>query len=249
MENYTDRDYWEKYYNQATVDRRIIEGICSKYEFFWNKLFRKGATGKESLLEIGAYPGRYLAYLAHHYQVEPFGLDFNQDKTKVIATMNLFGVEKFDYIQEDFFRYSPSHKFDVVYSNGFIEHFDKFDEVLDKHVQWTKDGGYVMVMIPNKRYLRYWYGMLCDYNNLKAHNLKCMNLNVFRDFAQRNGLVIDHLDYFGAFAFKVHQPLNFFQKLIYKIVRATVKATTPWMERNPGKYYSSTIIGIFRKPK
>ena len=121
--------------------------------------------------------------------------------------------------------------------------------ILDKHVNLLKPGGKLLVMIPNKRYLRKFYGYLCDYENLKAHNLKCMSKYAFREFSKRNNLKIIRLQYFGGFPFQVHQKLNLFQKCIYKSVRIVFKFyINPYLEKSPSKYLSANLIGIFEKP-
>lgn len=244
--NFTDQQYWEKYYSKSTVDKMNVERICGVYSKYWDLLFSLVSRDRPSFLEIGAYPGRYLAYVADRYKVLPYGLDFNQDMSKVEQAMNVFGVKEYNYIQGNFFEFQPKEQFDVVYSNGFIEHFENFDEVLDKHAEWTKPGGAIMIMIPNKRYLRYLYGLLCDRSNLKAHNLKCMSLQTFRSFAKRNGLSVKYLNYFGGFPYRVHQPLNFFQRILYSFVRISARFINPIIEKYPNRYLSSTIIAIFK---
>jgi len=131
---------------------------------------------------------------------------------------------------------------------GFIEHFENFNEVMDKHVQLVKPGGALLIMVPNKRFLRKWYGYLCDYENLKVHNLKCMSKTVFRRFAQRNGLVVKHLEYWGGFPYSVHQELNLFQKVIYKVMRGVFRRINPIISRLPNRYLSEKLIGVFKKP-
>jgi len=102
-------------------------------------------------------------------------------------------------------------------------------------------------MIPNKRYLRKWYSYFVDHNNLKMHNLKSMKLSVFKNFALRKNLEIKYLDYYGGFAFSVHQKLNPVQNFIYKSFRYIFYHLNPVIAKHPNKYLSSTIIAVFTK--
>ncbi|WP_400077978.1 SAM-dependent methyltransferase [Winogradskyella sp. R77965] len=248
-EKLTTQDYWEKYYRRDHANRNHIINVCSEYDLFWDKFILPDSNSK-TIIEIGGYPARFLAYLSNKYKLKPTSLDFNSDKSQIERTFGIMGVNDYNIIQADFTKYNSKQKYDYLISLGFIEHFENFDEILDRHVPFVKAGGKILVMIPNKRYLRKYYGWLCDYENLKAHNLKCMNLNVFKDFAKRNHLKTDVLQYHGGFAYSVHQKLNFFQKFIYKVTRIIFKyKLNSYIEKHPTKYFSSSIIGIFEKPK
>lgn len=244
--NFTTQTYWEKYYSSNHTQKEHIVGVCSRYDTYWD-LFIKEKGG--SLLEIGGYPGRYLAYLSNRYDLVPTCLDFNSDISQIEASFKTMDVSNFSIIQEDFNLYQTETPFDYVLSNGFVEHFSDFYDVLDRHLNSLRPGGRLMIMIPNKRYLRKFYGYLVDYENLKAHNLNCMSLKTFEDFAFRNDLKIEKLEYFGGFPFGVHQRLNWVQKVIFKLFRYVFKFhLNPYLEKHPNKYLSSTIIGIFEKP-
>ncbi len=216
METLTSRKYWEAYYKSSSIEQNEIIRICRKYDGLFDVLVASCNEPPETIIEIGAYPGRFLAYLSSKYLLKATSLDFNSDKTKIIDSFDAMdGSILKEIIQADFLEYEPTQQYDLVLSNGFIEHFVNYDEVLDQHTKYLKPGGAILIMIPNKRYLRKYYGLLVDRTNLRAHNLKCMKIKVFRDFASRNGLDIEKLSYYGGFAYQVHQKLNFLQKGFY----------------------------------
>lgn len=248
MKELTDKKYWESYYESSKTGQAEIIRICSRYDNLFDMLVAACDQPPETIIEIGAYPGRFLAYLSAKYSLEATALDFNSDTRKIKDSFTSMGGILTEILQTDFLKHEPTQTYDLVLSNGFIEHFTNFNEVLDRHARYLNQGGSMLIMIPNKRYLRKWYGLLVDYANLKAHNLKCMELNVFFDFANRNNLLIKHLSYYGGFAFKVHQELNFAQKVIYKIIRSVSKRINPFLEAHPHALYSGSIVGIFYKP-
>lgn len=247
MDKLTDQNYWEKYYSKSITQKNQISTIVSEYNQYWDILLSNNETNPpKTIIEIGGYPGRYLAYLSDKYNLTPTCLDFNSDKSKIEESMHSFGVENYNIIQADIYEYVPKEKYDIVISNGFIEHFENYDKILDKHKLFLKDGGTMLVMIPNKRWLRKWYGYLVDYKNLKAHNLKCMKKSTFTDFAKRSGLQLVCLDYFSGFPFSVHQKLNPIQKLIYIPTRLLFKKINPFLAKHPSKFYSSSLISIYK---
>ncbi|WP_104734341.1 class I SAM-dependent methyltransferase [Hanstruepera ponticola] len=245
----TTREYWEGYYKHDHSGRKHIVTVCSKYDLFWNTLITHDSK-KQTIIEIGGYPGRYLAYLADKYQLKPTCLDFNSDASQLQKTFASMGVFDYHLLEADFNIHTTKQQYDYVISLGFIEHFENFDTVLDKHLDYLKPGGRLLVMVPNKRYLRKFYGYLVDYKNLKAHNLKCMNFNTFKGFAKRNNLKILRLEYHGGFPFGVHQKLNIFQKFIFKSTRIIFKyVINPYLEKHPTKYLSATLVAVYEKPK
>ena len=249
MERLTDQAYWEAYYSNSITQRKQIESVASVYDTYWDMIVDNNTTGTspKTIIEIGGYPGRYLAYLASKYNLVPTSLDFNSDIVKIQESMAAFGITEYDIVQADIFKHQPTQKYDIVISNGFIEHFDNFNEVLDKHCLYLKDNGTLLIMIPNKRGLRKWYGLALDYKNLKAHNLKCMSKKTFSDFAKRNNLQTLELTYFGGFPFSLHQKSNFIQKSIYKVARLFFKKANPFLAKHPSRFYSSTIMSVYKK--
>lgn len=243
----TTKKYWETYYQNSHVNKQHIVTVCSYYDSIWD-VFVKESDAPKNLLEIGGFPGRYLAYLSNRYKLEPTCLDYNSDISQIEGSFKVMDVSNYSIIQEDFTTYKPHKVFDYVMSNGFIEHFENFDNILDLHVEYMADNGRLLVMIPNMRGYVKFYKYLVDYKNLKMHNLKCMKLKVFNDFAERHNLSILHLDYFGGFAFGVHQKSNIMQKIIFKGHRLIFKFfLNDRLKKNPSKYFSSAIIAIFEK--
>lgn len=248
MDRLTDQKYWEKYYSNAQTQKNQIISVVSNYDKYWDILIENNENkNKKTIVELGGYPGRFLAYLSHKYNLSPTCLDFNSDKGKIEQSMKAFDIVDYDIIQADILNFEPKIKYDIVISNGFIEHFKDFETVLNNHNLYLKDGGTMLVMIPNKRWLRKWYGYLVDYKNLKAHNLKCMDKSIFKNFAKKNNYQLLENTYFSGFPYSVHQKLNFFQKIIYHLTRLIFKKINPFLERNPSKFYSSSLISIYKK--
>ena len=102
---------------------------------------------------------------------------------------------------------------------GFIEHFINFRDIMDNHLNLLENKGRLLLMIPNKKGLRRLYGYLCDYDNLKKHNLKCMDKSIFIHLQRRTILKIIFNDYVGGFQYSVHQKINLPQRIIYRFVR------------------------------
>jgi cyclopropane fatty-acyl-phospholipid synthase-like methyltransferase len=246
-EKLTTQKYWESYYSKSRASADHVLTVCSYYDKFW-EVFISGADSNKTLIEIGGFPGRFLAYLSQKYKLQPTCLDYNSDKTQIEDTFKIMNVKDYNIIQEDFTKFKTPVTYDYIMSNGFVEHFTNFPEILDQHITYMHDTSKLLIMIPNMRgYIRI-YKYFLDYNNMKIHNLKSMHLDVFKSFAERNNLSITYLDYFGNFPLSVHQKLNIFQKIVHKMHRLVFKNWgNKWVSKHPSIYFSSSIMAIFEK--
>lgn len=90
-------------------------------------------------LEVGCFPGRYLQYFANTFDMKVEGVDLMAPDDSM--TLEIHNV--------DFFEFSTDKKYDVVCSFGFIEHFEMLGDVIQRHVDLVRDGGMVIMTVPN----------------------------------------------------------------------------------------------------
>ena len=76
----TDRGYWQNYYNITYSKKEQIETICGVYDDLWDTFIRNKDNGnQEKIIEVGAFPGRYIAYISKKYGLIPTALDYNKN--------------------------------------------------------------------------------------------------------------------------------------------------------------------------
>lgn len=137
-----------------------------------------------SVLEIGCVPGKMLAWVAKGLGARISGPDYSQRGVEV--TRWLLGEMKIaaDIRCEDVFSTSFERgTFDVMYSNGEIEHFEDPRELVEVHARLLRPGGTAIILIPNYGGL---YGPLqrrFEPENLAIHNLAIMNREALRGLA------------------------------------------------------------------
>ncbi len=156
-----------------------------------------------SALEVGVYPGRHLLYLAHNYGYRVTGIDFSPHISRLEKTFHEIGIDA-SIIQADFLEWETEHRFDVVISHGFVEHFENYETVINCHWHLVKPGGLMVISVPVlsiiQRLIRlatytfdYWRYIL------DSHNTEIMNLKALRDtVAQCEGsniLVSRHINW------------------------------------------------------
>ena len=138
-----------------------------------------------SAIEIGSSPGNNLVKLHRNFGYKPYGVEYSH--LGVLLTRETFRRHGFDtanVIEADLFDQKFQNRFqgrfDVVFSLGFIEHFDPPDEVVSLHVNLLKPGGFLVCQIPNLRGACYPFLWLCARDHLKLHNCSLMRKSSFR---------------------------------------------------------------------
>ncbi len=133
--------YWEKEKHQATLphNHKLISVLCS-FADVQNKV----------VLEIGAGTGRDSIYLSS-LGASSYALDYSCQALKLVKTLypdqgNMFLAVAGDAFELPF----PSNSVDLVFHQGFLEHFEQPEILLQEQWRVLKPGGYVIVDIPQK---------------------------------------------------------------------------------------------------
>lgn len=226
MADLTTEEFW------TGLGRRVPKpgDKTTDMEFRWifEKHLKYRKTGR--MLEIGCVPGTFMAYFYNEFGYFPEGIDFDKYAIPITSqTLKNFGVEKFKVYRADFNKWKPKKKYDLVFSLGFIEHFDNPEEIVKKHIDLVKKGGVVIIEIPNFGGFNGFLHKLVDRPNLEKHNTRIMNLDFFREIAQEYNLKVLYLDYFGSFHFQWGygrlKTANIFQIGIYALLKIISKLT------------------------
>lgn len=170
MNNLTDREFWKEYWSNY-----IYEKVPTRSEF--DKYFTPamhGGEGKTSI-EIGGFPGTMSLYFKRR-GYSPTLLDFYVDPKIIdgLEESNGFSKGDVEYIESDFFAFKSEKQYDLVFSIGFIEHFDDTADVIRRHVDLVKPGGTLFIALPNFRGLNGWVQKGFDRRNYDAHNISSM---------------------------------------------------------------------------
>ena len=106
----------------------------------------------------------------------PTLLDFYVDPKIIdgLEESNGFSKGDVEYIESDFFAFKSEKQYDLVFSIGFIEHFDDTADVIRRHVDLVKPGGTLFIALPNFRGLNGWVQKVFDRRNYDAHNISSM---------------------------------------------------------------------------
>jgi len=177
----TDRAHWATYWSNYKYEKIPSKTI---YDTYIPTL--KG----NSFIEIGGFPGINAAYFYKYFCQDVTLLDFYVDKSIVckFEEKNSIPPGSIKCIESDFFRFQGERKYDIVFSMGFIEHFENTKDVIDRHIRLLSENGSLLIILPNLRGLNGCIQWLFDRKNLRSHHLKSMRLDVLKAILKESGL-------------------------------------------------------------
>jgi 2-polyprenyl-3-methyl-5-hydroxy-6-metoxy-1,4-benzoquinol methylase len=170
MNSLTDRNFWKEYWNNYVYEKVPQH---SEFEAYFPEGMLEG-NGRTAI-EIGGFPGTMSLYFKRH-GYSPTLLDFYIDPSIIegLEESNGFSKGCVEYIESDFFAFSPAKLYDLVFSIGFIEHFDDTADVIRRHADLVKPGGTLFIALPNFRGLNGLVQRIFDRRNYDAHNINSM---------------------------------------------------------------------------
>lgn len=206
------------------------------------KRFLMGTTG--DAIEIGCVPGNFLVYLNKEYGYTASGIDYSDHLDYTQANLRFNGIEPKDLIHADFFQYQPKQLYDLVFSSGFVEHFEDHELVIRRHTEFAKPGGLVVIIVPN---LRGVHRLLCGAFQpkvLAVHRFTLMKKQVLHATLESCGLEVLFCDYQKTF-----RPTYALPRFASLASRALQKGLRILHADNFGNSFASPyLISVSRKP-
>ena len=255
-EKLTGRNFWETYWETDTGKKKNKRPSLSFLELL--KVFDEHLPGTKGLkvLEIGGAKGEYLLYLVKRFGYEGYSLDYSRaGNEQTLETFSRAGYTVYVYERDLFADNSDLPLFDIVFSLGFIEHFDDPVPVVESHLKLVRPGGMLLLGVPNyagiyKRVLKRLAPSM-----FTTHNMNVMDLGAWSEFEKKFGLETLYRAYIGGF-----EPLNMKKlekkSLMNRLIYFNIQILTVLFSfrfRGLRKYNSATIssylIGIYRKSK
>lgn len=233
--NIVNQEYWNSSYEN--LDLQIVSSEDDVRKFIEQNVHVRN-NGGGSCFEIGVYPGRYLAVFGElGYQLN--GVDQNKlVETKLPEWLKQSGYNVGFFKQEIIEEFCSNQKFDVVYSIGFIEHFENYQEVILKHLEFMAENGTLFISVPNfKGVIQHILYLLVDRENLNRHILESMDPSEWAKLLSSNGLEVKDFGYFGNFDFWVdNQPRNIFQRILLKCIFKALPILKKILRKNSAIY-------------
>ena len=102
------------------------------------------------VIELGCGSGEITARIIKMYGGSATLVD-NSKEAVILASKNFKKYKiKAKFIQKDLFKFKPQEKFDIVHSEGLIEHFlgEKRNKIIEVHKKCVKKDGFIIISVP-----------------------------------------------------------------------------------------------------
>jgi len=158
--------YWTEFWRERKLpppirvkDRGPRAWFYREFHHLWRRHLPSPSDEAIRLLEIGCAQSRWLPYFAQEWGYAVAGLDYSElgcaQSRALLAREGVAG----EVYHQDMFRPTPQQLegFDLVFSNGVVEHFEDPAKVLRQMAAYVRPGGLVVTVVPN---LTGWLGRL-----------------------------------------------------------------------------------------
>ena len=179
MNKYTEKEYWDNLWSKEKRNDSIF--------FPFEDLINEYLSDEIPLeyLEIGCAPGTFMAWFSKKMNYKVSGIDFSSINL-IRNTLKKNDVINYDIIECDFLNFNTEKKYDVVASFGFVEHFEEYSEIIEKHADLVKDNGYLIIEIPNLKYFNGFLFKIFDKKTYSTHNLEVMDIDILANSVTKN---------------------------------------------------------------
>ena len=172
----TDYDFWKNYWLSK---EGLIFPIPNQYTFTKELTHLIESKKIKTLLEIGGFPGYYSVWAGKKFYVKSTLLDFVILGELVDQLKKANDYEgPINIWEKDLFSDDPEGKnsFDLVISNGLIEHFKDTQDIIERHVNYLSNGGQLFISLPNFKGLNGWFQRTFDPENYAKHHIPAWTL-------------------------------------------------------------------------
>lgn len=249
-QNVVEVDYWTSRWDEKEIIRYRRPPL-------WHDLVKRYLPKRKdwTLFEIGCVPGGLLVYFNKEFGYRPAGIDYCPRLDMVRATLEMNGCDAAeDLFQGDLFEFTPPRQYDVVFSAGFVEHFEDYMPALRKHVECVRPGGLLLITVPNYTHIQYAIRKVFDGPNLAKHRFEIMKPKVLRRAVEECAMEVLHCANAATFDYWVvlrgtglKRTLTWFCEGVAGKIADALRATG--LGQIPSRWFSPFTVCISRKPE
>ena len=193
--NLTDKNFWNNHWSKSIYnlkenflqqEKDVIYNIC---DIFKNYRKKNNINKKKYLkvLEIGgAGSGKILKsiYFSGRYKIT--SIDYSKNGNKLLkSSFKASNIKFYKIINSNIFSCKVTHKYDFVYSLGFVEHFTNVEDVIKTHFKFLKNNGILIIGFPNFSNLNGFLLRILNDDLYNKHNIKIMSPLFFNKLVKK----------------------------------------------------------------
>lgn len=143
---------WDLFW-QFTSRQKLANKLLYAYHFrHYCKLLNGLLPPQPYFLELGAGSGVLPRKIIKKWGGSAVLVDSNDYAHQIFKSKQVVS-EPIEYVISDVRELSLPSKFDLVFSDGLIEHFPDKNAVMEAHLKAMKDDGWLMIFVPHDSFL------------------------------------------------------------------------------------------------
>lgn len=252
----TEEEYWDGRWERLKLPVEITKDNARAVTREMMNVFEMYLPKQNGLriLEIGGAPGKWLAYFKKHFHYDINAIDYSgtgcQKMRENFALLHLEAkIYRSNILTDDLSGLTP---FDIVYSLGFIEHFQDLSVILEKHLEMVRGGGILILGVPNFLGITEHFLRRTAPRMLTTHNLQAMDLKTWDAFEDKYHLAPIFKGYIGGFDLhncrrcEKRTPLNRLIRLFFKALTRLTREI-PFLRKYNSKCWSPYFLVLYKK--
>ena len=259
----TEKEFWDNYWKNywkarngkvSEIKRTTRMSTVNSILNIFDKYLPENSSFH--ILEIGGSPGHYLIYMAKKFKYHLHSLDYSKiGNEQTIENMQAAGfpikVYERDLFSENFNK--DMQLFDIVYSLGFVEHFEDLNIVVKKHTELLKPGGILLLGVPNLGGIYSLFLKKTAPQLLAMHNTNSMKINNWKKFENELNLIPLFKGYIGGFDPRIMLKIeknnltNRFLNFLVKGLILSFSSKLNCLKKFNSRFWSGYLIGIYKK--
>jgi SAM-dependent methyltransferase len=242
MADAAGQEYWNSTW-ASLPPRQLYQGPVFEHHRILTRFLTDAGGGHA--IEVGCVPGTYMIYLAKEFGYRVSGIDYSDGIPYARENLLFNGISDAEFFHCDFFQFVPPRQYDLVFSQGFVEHFDDHQLVVQKHADLAAPGGLVVIIVPN---LTHVHRVLCGHycpDVLEVHRFPLMHEQILRKTLESAGLQVMHCEYHKTFrpTYRLPGMVDVFSRAVQKGIRLL------HLDNIPNRFASPYLISVSRKPR
>ncbi|QQS15832.1 MAG: class I SAM-dependent methyltransferase [Candidatus Moraniibacteriota bacterium] len=246
----TESSYWDSNIEKTKLPIKY-EYNASLSSIELDRIFKKILPTDYpcDFIELGCAPGGWMYYFHNRFDYNVSGIDFSPKGIEITRkNLDVLGITH-ELFQGNLDSFVPKKHYDVVFSAGLIEHFhgDTLQRIIQKHIEFTKPGGFIVISVPNLSGWNLFYQKLLNSENVKIHNLDVMNLEFFNEVGNKDALENIYTGYIGRVNFGLYSgkwPFGYIHQAIQNVFNFLFQNGIMLPET---KSVSPYILSIYKK--
>ena len=151
---------WQEIWERNNWVDKVIDWGRTVYNFFFRRIIRRYLNRESTMLELGC--GRASLSLSVAPEIKRLvGVDISESAVRQASNFaKQKGLSNTSFVIDDCTKLATEERFDFVWSQGLLEHFDNPEIVAREHYRVLKPGGVALLSVPYKySYHTLWYNI------------------------------------------------------------------------------------------